>query len=161
MKLMPLKLAYHPDQISALKKVVSFPDDILVSPNQQVPELQYRLRQFSIYFPQLIAQHCCHSLPSGLRAKEGSPFQYQNQEFTFTKLGFGQFGLDKPFFTGGPLETRLPSWGYIFAIDRPAWQEFECYIQMYWEESIFLGPKNFQSDEFVPYIPFLPGDNSQ
>ena len=76
-------------------------------------------------------------------------------------LGFGQFGLDKPFFTSGPLETRLPSRDYIFAINRPAWQEFERYIQMYLEESKLLGPKNFQSDEIVPYTPFLPDDNTQ
>ena len=157
---MPLKRAPHPNQITALREL-SFPWDILIIPNQQEPEFQYRSRQFSIYFTQLFAQHCCHILPSGLRAEEGSPFQYKNQKFTFTKLGFGQFGLDKPFFTGGPLETRLKSRDYIFAIDRPAWQEFERYMQMYLEESIFLGPKNFQSDEFVPYIPFLPSDNSQ
>ena len=144
-----------------IKKVVSFIDDILIAPNQQVPEFPYRLRQFSIYFTQLIAQHCCHNLPSRLKAEEGSLFQFQNQNYTFRKLGFGQFGLDKPFFTGGPLETRLLSRDYIFAIDRPAWQELERYMQMYLEESIFLGPKDFQSDEFVPYTPFLPENNTQ
>ena len=83
-----IEASFPPRPNYRIKKVVSFLDDTLVYPSQQVPEFQYRLRQFCIYFTQLIAQHCCHSLPSGLRAEEGSPFQYQNQKFTFQKLHF-------------------------------------------------------------------------
>ena len=147
-----------------VEKIVTYSDDLFIKTNQQVPELQYRIRQAFIYVFQLIAQHCCHQLPPNqppTPTTTVTQFQHGGEQFEFRKLGFGQFSLDKPIFTGGPLETRLPSRDYIFAINRQFWEEIERYVQMYVEESIFLGPKDFQSDEFVPFIPFLPRDKTQ
>ena len=128
----------------------TYADETQFMVTENVPELEYRLRQFYIYWEQLLTQFC------GIRRiNDKTPVVVDYPSLPgvkFAQLGQGQ----PPFILGSPIEPKLPSRDYIFVPGRPYWLEHMRYMHMFVEESIILGPHEFHSDEFIPYIPLHP-----
>ena len=121
-----------------LHRVLTYADELTFEANQKVPELTYRLNQALIYVEQaLFAFYAPYDPPT--QSRIGIP---QGRTCTIAAV-----------FIDGPVEPRLPSRDYIFSPDVPLWLEIERYIHMYVEESIILGPKEFGSDDYIPFIP--------
>lgn len=121
-----------------ITKISSYHDEIVVYANKRVPEFRYRLEQSFVYIDQLIL---------AFYSKQDPP------RFNRLAVPQGCFYVDTAIFTDDKIEPRLPSRDYIFCPERPLWLEYECYIHMYVEESIILGPQHFQSDEYITYVP--------
>ena len=132
----------------------TYTDDTQLITTENVPELQYRLRQFDIYWEQLLTQFCGnHSVNDKTLLVVDYP---SLPGIKFSQLGQGQ----SPFVLSSPIEPRLPSRDYIFVPGKPYWQEHMRYMRTFVEESIILGPHEFLSDEFIPFLPLHPETQS-
>ena len=133
-----------------IHKITQFADDLNFRLSHPIDDLfHYRLTQFFTYWFQLIIQFCLHDSPTDHRGLASSP-----TPSTLVTYRVGQGMFRHRFFSilTGRIETRIPSQEYIFLPGKSYDHEFLRYLHMYVEESINLGPNNFGSDEFVPYV---------
>ena len=137
-----------------LVKIASYVDDHIIHIAQEIShlEIDYRFRQFQIYWEQLYTQFCGKTRPGDRARPVDHPEVLANAHFTQLPQGHQPRGCM------GSVEPRLPSRDYTFIPNRSYLHEYERYLQMFLEEAFVFGPHNFHSDEFVGYIPLEPQD---
>ena len=130
-----------------IHSVTRYKDDWVFETSETVPEFQYRVDQFFIYWEQLLQQFCLFDLPEDL------PTDLQTDNETDRKKV--RQGLRDPqaAFWFGEIFPRIPARNYMFTPGESYDNEFEWYMRAFIEESITLGPHKFNSDKFLPFVP--------
>ena len=120
-------------------------DDLLITPNQFVPEFIYRARQGGIFFERLLEQHCSTSTPEEREATEKPP----------PPQGLSQAPCKVYPVSDIPCPT--PRVNYREYLLRPGASYFEEYarvVKAFMEETITQGPEKNNLLEFLPLVQF-------
>ena len=120
-------------------------DEILITPNQFVPELAYRARQGGIFFERLLEQHCSTSTPEEREATEKPPPPQGLSQAPWKLYPVDDIPCPTP---------RVPYREYLLRPEASYLDEYIRVLKAFMEETITQGPEKNCLLEFLPLVQF-------